>query len=155
MQRSSSTAMMKTTETTIKRVLVVALGSPAAPLGAAFRARGRLAEHATLAFLEVPLDLAAVVDAPIPPALALAWIFVDESVLDSPAVHALQQRLSPLVPVTIAVHLPADDPAWDPGALQFEGGVILQPYSDTSFALVASLIKGFLAKENPGAASAS
>lgn len=93
-------------------------------------------------------------EAPIPSAFALAWIFVDRSVLDDPAVHAFQQRLSPLAPVTIAVHLPKDDLAWLPGVVQFEGGVVLQPHSDTSFELVASLIQGFAAKESPGAARA-
>ncbi len=93
-------------------------------------------------------------DAPITSAFALAWIFVDRSVLDDPVVRACQQRLSLLAPVTIAVHLPKDDPAWVPGVLQFEGGAILQPYSDTSFELVASLIKSFAAKESGGAARA-
>ena len=138
----------------MKRVFVVALGPPSAPLGAAFRAGGPLADQVTIAFHEIPLDVAAVLDAPIPSAFALAWIFVDRSVLDDPAVRACQQRLSPLAPVTIAVHLPKDDPAWVPGVLQFEGGVILQPYSDTSFELVTSLIKGFAEKESPGAAKA-
>lgn len=136
----------------MKRVFVVALGPPSVPLGAAIRAGGPLANQATIAFHEIPLDVAAVLEAPIPSAFALAWIFVDRSVLDDPAVRACQQRLSPLAPVTIAVHLPKDDPAWVPGVLQFEGGVILQPYSDTSFELVASLIEGFAAKESPGEA---
>lgn len=130
----------------MKRVFVVALGPSSAPLAGAFRAGGRLAEQATLEFREIALDVAAVLEAPIPSAFALAWIFVDRSVLDDPAVHACQQRLSHLAPVTIAVHLPKDDPAWVPGILQFKGGVILQPYSDTSFDLVASLIKDFAAK---------
>jgi hypothetical protein len=136
----------------LKRVFVVALGPPSVPLGAAFRTGGPLADQMTIAFHKIPLDVAAVLEAPIPSAFALAWIFVDRSVLDDPAVRVCQQRLSPLAPVTIAVHLPKDDPAWVPGVLQFEGGVILQPYSDTSFELVASLIKGFVAKERPGAA---
>lgn len=138
----------------MKRVFVVALGPPSVPLVAAFRAGGALADQVTIAFHEIPLDVTAVLDAPIPSAFALAWIFVDRSVLDDPAVRACQQRLSPLAPVTIAVHLPKDDPAWVPGVLQFEGGAILQPYSDTSFELVASLIKGFVAKEIPCAARA-
>lgn len=138
----------------MKRVFVVALGPMSGPLGEAFRSGGTLADQVAIAFNEIPLDLAVVLDAPIPSAFALAWIFVDRSVLDDPAVRACQQRLSRLAPVTIAVHLPKDDPAWAPSVLQFEGGCILQPYSDTSFELVASLIKGFAAKESAGAARA-
>lgn len=138
----------------MRRVLVVALGPSSVPLSEAFELSSQFSEQAALGFLEITLDVAAVLEAPIPSMFALAWIFVDRSVLNNPAVHALQQRLSPLAPVTIAVHLPADDLAWVPGALQFEGGVILQPYSDTSFELVASLIKGFATRVSPGAARA-
>lgn len=139
----------------MKRVLVVALGPQSAPLSEAFRTSGQFAERATLGFLEITLDVAAALETPIPPVFALAWIFVDRSVIDHPSVHALQQRLSPLAPVTIAVHLPADDLTWVPSVLRFEGGVILQTYSDTSFELVAKLIKGFAAQANPDVVGAS
>lgn len=130
----------------MKRVLVVALGPQSEPLSEAFRDGGRLAAQEMVTFLEIALNVAAVEKALIPPAFALVWIFVDRSMLDSPAVHACQQRLSPLGPVMIAVHLPQDDPAWYQDAPQFKGGVILQSYSDNSFSLVATLIEGFAAK---------
>lgn len=139
----------------MKRVFVVALGPQSAPVSEAFQASGQFAEQTTLGFIEITLDVTAVLEAPIPPVFALAWIFVDRSVLDNPSVHALQRRLSPLAPVTIAVHLPADDLALVPSVLQFEGSVILQPYSDTSFELVVSLIKGFAEKAIPDVVGAS
>lgn len=132
------------------RVLVVALGPPSAQLETACRPGGQFAGRATIDFRAIALDVAAVQVAPIPPAFALAWIFVDRSMLDDPALRACQQRLSLLAPVTIAVYLPADDSAWVPGVSRFAGSVFVQPYSDVTFAMVVSMISGFAAKERDG-----
>jgi hypothetical protein len=112
---------------------------------AACQVAGKLADRSMIAFHEIALDTAAALDAPIPPSFALSWIFVERSALDDPALHACQQRLSRFAPVTIAVHVSENEPAPVPD-LPFKGGAILQPYSDTTFPLVASLIRGFAAK---------
>jgi hypothetical protein len=112
----------------------------------ATRSSAPLSACAALALRQVPHDVQAVSDMAVPPAFRLAWIFVDESALDSHALHACQQRLSRVAPVTIAIYYAHGIPAQPPAGLHFLGGAIFQPYTDATFPLVLTLITDFAAK---------